>query len=181
VIARYAVLGIALVAMIGAPAQVQAEPDYGRPGVYVGAAFALGFDNFDTGPLDWETALGVDFWVGYRIIPNLAAELEIEYLAGFVPIVSGFNPSVDAVDFSVNVKAYLLTGRIQPFGLLGIGITDVFMREFVTDLDMHTTAFSGRFGGGVDMYVTENFSVGLLIPASCALAGELREFATSPQ
>jgi opacity protein-like surface antigen len=159
------VLVIALMGMLGFAAQVQAEPepDYGRPGFYLGAAFALGFENFDTGSSDvtFETAMGVDAWVGYRIIPNLAVELELEYLGGFSPAeIGGDMAHLDIFDLTTNVKGYVLTGRFQPFALIGIGMMDVSFTEAASGWDSHSQAFVGRFGIGMDFYVTENFSVG---------------------
>ena len=70
------VLAVAL--MIAAPAAAE-ESNYARTGPYVGTGFALGFDNFDgIGGLDLSTGLGFDIWGGFRIIPNLAVEAQIE-------------------------------------------------------------------------------------------------------
>jgi hypothetical protein len=156
VIVRVIVLGIALVAMMGAAAQAE-EDDFGRPGFYVGGAFALGLENFDAPDyIEFETAIGVDVWAGYRIIPYLAAELEVEYLTGF-GVVSGPDFNYDVFNLGANAKAYVLTGRVQPFALVGIGMTDLSVSEFSTD---HVQDFFTRFGLGVDIYITEHFSVG---------------------
>ena len=162
-IARTTVLGVALIVMIGAATQAQAErqaeDDFSSPGLYAGLGFAVGFENFDIlGSIDMGTPVGFDSWLGYRVIPNLAAELELGYLNGFE---SGQAPSslgLDVLAFTGNLKAYLLTGRVQPFVLVGIGLTDFILSAPRSD---HETDFAARFGGGIDVYLTESFALQL--------------------
>jgi hypothetical protein len=167
VIARTTVLGVALIVMIGAATQAQAEPqrqaedDFSSSGLYAGLGFAVGFENFDTVRSDLAgTPVGFDSWLGYRVIPNLAAELELGYLNGFEP--GGPGPSsvgLDVLAFTGNLKAYLLTGRVQPFVLVGIGLTDYIAS--VPGLTDHETELAARFGGGIDVYLTESFALQL--------------------
>ncbi len=148
-------LGFTLIAMIGIPASVQAEDDYDRPGFYLGAGLGLGFEQFEgTGGLDIDTGIGFDAWAGYRITPNFAAELQIEYIDRFdITGVEG-----NALAFTVNLKGYLTTGWVQPFAVVGIG----FLRAELEALgaSVSDTGVAARFGGGVDFYGSPNVSLG---------------------
>ena len=80
-------LGLALVATIGIPsragAEDEAESEESRSGPYFGAAFTVGFAQFDdNGALKFDTAMGANGWIGYRLFPRLAAEFQVEYLNG---------------------------------------------------------------------------------------------------
>jgi opacity protein-like surface antigen len=144
------VLGIALVAMIGTAAQ--AQEDFSRPGAYMGIGLALGVDAWDG--VDLDTPIGIDVLLGYRATPNMAVEAEIEYLNGFEPDGA---PSLDALTATANLKAYLPMDRFQPFALVGMGMTTYWISSF------SETAFSMRFGGGADYYLSENISLGVKI------------------
>jgi opacity protein-like surface antigen len=161
VITRITVFGIALVVMIGAAAQAQAQAqeDFSRPGFYVGTGLALGVEAWDdAGFLSAELPIGVDAWLGYRVMPNLAVEAEIEYLNGFDPK----GVSVDALTTTANLKAYLPIDRFQPFALVGIGVTTYFVSPDGFPFD-DRSAFSARFGGGADYYLTENIALGVRV------------------
>jgi opacity protein-like surface antigen len=64
---------------------------------------------------------------------------------------------------TINTKGYLLTGRVQPFVLVGVGAMSVrgdakdFGRGVKTSQDDgHLVA---RFGGGIDFYVNRHWVV----------------------
>ena len=148
---------LAAALMIAAPAAAE-NSYYARTGPYVGTGLALGFDNFDgVGNLDLSTGVGFDIWGGFRIIPNLAVEAQLEYIdrVNIGPL------ELDVFTFTANVKGYLLTGRIQPFLLAGIGAS-------VWDANAFSSAsgFSARFGGGVDFYLSERFDFALQMSTS---------------
>ncbi len=155
-------LGLTLIAMIGIPARVQAEEaedDYGRSGFYLGAGLGLGFEQFeDTGGLDIDTGIGVDVWAGYRMIPNVAAELQLEYIDRLDSSFGGVEFEGNVLTFTGNLKVYLTTGRVQPFAVVGIG----FLRLEVEALGVSEseTDFAARLGGGVDFYISPNLSLG---------------------
>jgi len=173
VIARITVLGFTLMAMIGAPVLVQAEAqpkyDFGRPGIYAGAGVTVGFENFDSpyfaadypGFDDYETPVGFDLWAGYRLIPNLALEVELGYLGGFD--LKGTHLKLDALTLTGNVKAYALTGRFQPFAVAGIGMLNWRGQDSsklsYNDANSSETDLAARFGAGIDVYLTEGFAL----------------------
>jgi opacity protein-like surface antigen len=173
VIARITVLGFTLMAMIGAPVLAQAEAppeyDFGRPGIYAGAGVAVGFENFDSpyfaedyaGFDDYDTPVGFDFWAGYRLIPNLALEVELGYLGGFD--LKRTHLKMDALTLTGNVKAYALTGRFQPFALAGVGMLNWRSEDSsapsYNESVSSETDLAARFGAGIDVYLTEGFAL----------------------
>ncbi len=116
--ARGLCLGLTLIVGIGISASSQAqEEDYGRSGPYLGLGMGFGWEQFEgTGGFsDFDSGIGLDGWAGYRIIPNFAAELQLEYLDRFNTSVMGVDIDTDVVVFTGNLKAYLMTGKVQPF------------------------------------------------------------------
>ena len=63
---------------------------------------------------------------------------------------------------TINTKGYLLTGRVQPFVLVGVGAMSVrgenspISSNKSSQDDGHLVA---RFGGGIDFYVTRHWVV----------------------
>jgi hypothetical protein len=202
--------------LIGLPlgALADGKPDYGRPGIYlgggmsVGAPTGMGYVDQMTAVLTIQrdqptefradSAVGANARVGYRIIPWVAVEAQLEWLPG--PDVKYFDDQkvVDSstLNASVNAKAYILPKeRFQPFLLFGAG----YMRN---DADLQSAydvivqlsggpnqgvtinpaliwygsqdvdGFAARFGGGLDAYFTEQvlFSVdaAYVLPTSSA-------------
>ena len=174
-IARITVLGFTLMAMIGAPVLAQAEAppeyDFSSPGIYAGAGVAVGFENFDSpdfaedyaGFDDYDTPVGFNLWGGYRLIPNLALEVELAYLGGFD--LKGTHLKMDALTLTGNVKAYVLTGRFQPFAVAGIGMLNWRGEDkdpaepSYHQLIASETDLAARFGAGIDVYLTESFAL----------------------
>ncbi len=152
-------LGFTLIAMIGIPASVQAEDDYGRSGFYLGVGLGLGWERFeDTGGFsDFYNGIGLDGWAGYRFDPHFAAELQLEYLDRFNTSFMGVNIDTDVLAFTGNLKAYPMTGRVQPFAVVGMG----FLRA--EGISASNTDFAARFGGGVDFYDSPNVSLGATV------------------
>lgn len=109
---------------------------------------------------DIETDIGAGFDVygGYRAHPNLALEAEFEMI-----------PSTDITSFGLtvadletwtvtgNLKAFALTGSIQPFGVVGLGVLHSKLRDSLgAGISESVSGFAVRVGAGVDVYSTEN-------------------------
>lgn len=194
-----AVLALTL-GSIPAPARSEGD-DYARRGLYLGAGASYIVNDFDlpeaTATSGGSTVhLGVhsgDSWgaegrVGYRVHPNVAVEGQLQYYDDFgidVQLAGGPNASrqvlsLDGASLMGNVKGYPLTGCIQPYGLLGIGLLWLRAEDTVgAGFTRDEVGFAGRIGAGVDGYVTRNLLLNL--EASCLVpSGDLRDFRAIP-
>ncbi len=80
-----------------------------------------------------------------------------------------FTLELESLVLTTNVKGHLLTGRYQPFVLLGVGfmrmenkaydISDVFVWERAPQLRERTVNVAFRYGAGLDFYLTRNVVV----------------------
>lgn len=134
---------------------------------------------------------GVNGVVGYRVEERVAFEVEAEWLSGSnkssldVEGSSGTHTiEIEEIwAITANVKIYPpLTGRFQPFGVVGLGLqnsrlevdmvtsglttTDegenvVVSADFQVRSRKNTLDGVVRLGGGIDMYATENVAVEL--------------------
>jgi opacity protein-like surface antigen len=150
---------ISLAALATAPSLAGAEEavDFGRTGGYVGGGLALGFDNFTGGGAgheDFSTGVGLDLWAGYRMLSTVALEAQVEYLGRF----DAGSRDTSTLAVTGNIKGYFSTGRLQPFGLAGLGIVHG-KSEGVGPSDSGT-GFAARIGAGLDYWLTSNISVG---------------------
>jgi len=140
------VLAMALFLPALCAAEEVADKDgYAHPGLYVGVGGVYVFEDFakdleDVG-VRRDNGGGVDVRAGYRFHPAVAAELAFNWLT----------PDVDAESIwtvTANGKLYstALTGRIQPYGILGVGV-----------ITSGRTNVIGRFGLGLETYITRHF------------------------
>jgi opacity protein-like surface antigen len=159
-----------------------AAPDFARPGWYVGAGFSVGFESFsgikeieeDIGlNVTVSEAFGVNGRAGYRLFPWLALEGQFEWFSSFKYTTEGFVPpgqtdpqdvtlmEIEDYTLTLNAKGYPLTGRVQPFGLIGLG--GMYARHtrnpllIAGDPTVDFGGFVARFGGGVDYYLDPNW------------------------
>lgn len=131
--------------------------------------------------------LGIGAVVGYRVTPNLAFEIEGEWLTGsnvssFTIENTGETGTAEVKDLwtiTANVRVYPLTGRLQPFGVFGLGAyhstldvrasttglttpTDgtppVVSADFEIDANESNLDGALRAGAGLDAYVTRHLA-----------------------
>jgi opacity protein-like surface antigen len=163
-----------------APGVAGAQPadDYARNGAYLGLAGSFGIytkaEDELPGDADVEEPLGLNARAGYRMHPHLAAEGEFEWLSEADVEISGFDVgTIEAWTLTANGKAYPLTGRVQPFALIGLGAM-LAEAEGGGGSEVES-GFAARFGAGVDVYITRNFlaafDVSYVLPT-----GDLEDF-----
>jgi len=136
----------------------------GDPGVYTFSLVNVDSDTF-----------GATGRAGYRCHPNISGEIQFEALANFDGSLMengtpsndsarNFDLELESLVFTNNVKGHLLTGRYQPFALLGLG----FMRMESKARDAtggtipgraaqqseRTVEVAFRYGAGLDFYLT---------------------------
>jgi opacity protein-like surface antigen len=108
--------------------------------------------------------------------PHVAAEMTFEWLNGFDPGYGGF-PGIDTWSLGVGLRAYLLTGRVQPYGLLGLGVAKGNVEKPSDDSTLQISGTGGelRLGGGVEVYLTDEvvLDLGLAYPFRM---GDLEDF-----
>jgi hypothetical protein len=131
--------------------------------------------------------LGFGAVVGYRVAPNAALEVEGEWLTGsnassFTIENTGDTGTAEVKDLwtiTANVRVYPLTGRLQPYGVFGLGVyhstldvrarttglttpTDgippVVSADFAIDSSESSLDGALRAGAGLDAYVTAHFA-----------------------
>jgi hypothetical protein len=154
------------------------DGQYAREGGYVGFGGAYVLENADTDDIekDLESDLAAagfpgtrvdvdvdDTWglnarVGSRFGSRFAmevvgdwfddADVDIDATAPAGRV--GGSAEVEAWALTYNLKGYLLTGRVQPFIVVGGGVLNI---DAESEDDY---GFSWRLGGGYDFYQTEN-------------------------
>ncbi len=135
-------------------AQQDAPPtvDYAHPGFYLSFLGLGAVELFDEpSGVEFSNGGGFNVRAGFRINPHFAAEMQFEYVEGF----SDGPIDIEIWNLMWNAKGYLLTGRLQPFALFGMGVMngDVSARGFSSDDD----DFAIRLAGGLDVYLTRSW------------------------
>jgi opacity protein-like surface antigen len=163
------------------PAAAESGPDYSRPGWYVGLGgfFAISDFERDTSDLDvvpeagppntdpkFGNSGGIDVRGGYRAFERWAFEFDYQWQSGFNSTSGSLinDVEIDTHLVSLNTKFYVLTGRIQPYALLGASVmifnTEIVDDDFKKPWDV-TAGFAPRFGLGIDYYLTPHWTLGL--------------------
>lgn len=139
---------------VAAPPEVVAAPPVGY--WYLGAGALFSIENFDC---DTDNAWGYNIRGGRRINDYVAVEAEWEHpVSNFDDSnkVDGFgrlNGDVEAWNLTANGKVYPITGRFQPYALVGAGYGQA-------DLPHDDNGgFIARFGLGLDVLITDNIGV----------------------
>ena len=130
------------------------------PGPYIGVGGQYAIELFD----DMENYTvgnsgGFQVNAGYRVIPNLAVEARYEHYNEFDLDTDGH---MNGWSVTANAKAFALTGRFQPYALVGLGYLSMEKDRMNpgSTYESDDAAFAMRFGGGMDAYITENISMG---------------------
>jgi len=154
--------------VVAGVAAAEKEPDtFARHGWYVGLSGLYAIENFDRA---FDDSAGVSGKLGYRVLPHLAAELRYEWLEGFdsngairefddpdLDLENG-DAEIDTHQATLAAKLFALTGRVQPYALLGAGVlvvnTELKASKFKKPYEVDV-GFAARFGAGVDLYASE--------------------------
>jgi opacity protein-like surface antigen len=197
--------GLGLTLLLSVPAA--AQEDYGRTGWYLGVSGTTAIftklddqlgsvppqfpdtapGQFPDVPIEAKPSLGVNARAGYRFLPHFAGEAHLEYLSGSMLAADTHRFQTDITELTAltltgDLKAYFLTGMIQPFALVGAG----WMKTWGTDkrifpkdicrgdvdnpdcnldypdpIDTFDSGGVARVGAGVDIFVTRHVTMGV--------------------
>jgi opacity protein-like surface antigen len=131
--------------------------------------------------VDVDALIGVSLGVGYRWHPRFATDLAFDWARGdsdldvtvVAPVQGVSTVQARFGTFTIwtltgDLKGYLFTGRIQPYGVVGLGVMRQELGDFAGGAaDVSRTGFAPRFGGGIDVYLTRavllNLDAGYLL------------------
>jgi opacity protein-like surface antigen len=145
----------ALLVFAGAGPALAEDNEWTRDGLYLALLASVAIhttERVDNRP-------GISGRCGYRFHPHFSGEVQFERIPARDIERGGTNVgNLKTVTATANAKGYLLTGRIQPYLLTGIGLMH-------SDLDVKVSAglsgtsddFLARFGGGVEFYILPEF------------------------
>lgn len=140
------------------PAPPEPEMDCARLGPYLGVGGVYAVELFDdNGSARTSNSGGYHVKAGYRFHPHAAVEARFEHYLQF-----DLDPgNIEAMSATINGKAFLLTGRWQPYALLGMGWIHGNGSAGNNPQAAHpSNGFAMRFGGGLDVCLTEHISMG---------------------
>ncbi|MFI5314544.1 MAG: outer membrane beta-barrel protein [Myxococcota bacterium] len=171
-----------LVAALSAQTARAGDDDpYNRPGGYMGVAASIGVglfagsvkDAFGSSDSSVGDSWGANARAGYRFNRFLAAEVEYEWMRDFsmnvenAPTVPNSSGSVNIgkvqeQTVTANLKVIAPYGAFQPYFLAGMGaIFPTVNKSDNINYNITNGAFAGRFGAGIDYWVTQNLSLNL--------------------
>ncbi len=141
-----------------------AAQDYTRDGWYVGARGLWGVEDFDARASADDT-WGADLYAGYRMGRNFAAEFEFEYFDGFdARLAPGNSGEYRLFSISLGMKVFPLARlfepnsiyqRVQPYVTAAPSWQWVQTRRFSKGgAGSDDGGFAGRFGAGLEIYLT---------------------------
>jgi len=148
--------------------------DYTRNGFHVSALGLVGIPTYDgaldgtfeaafpaAGSVDVGISGGFSIRAGYRLHPRFSTELGFEWIAPYKVEVGGDEVSeVSTWMFFVDTRIHVMTGRVQPFLLIGMGAyhLDFSLPPSATGA-IDATDFAPRLGGGLDYYFTQSIAL----------------------
>ncbi|MGH0033650.1 MAG: outer membrane beta-barrel protein [Myxococcota bacterium] len=155
--------GLALLAGLLVGLSAAAEPALAQqaPTIYSHNRYYLGISGltaFSTGRRagDLNPSTGVALRGGGRVHEHWAVEVQGEWNDRFDFDGDGHLTSWAA---TAAARGYVLTGRIQPYGILGAGVIEV--REMGGGSSTSDMGFVARGGFGVDYYLTRDLALSL--------------------
>lgn len=148
----------------GVAVPVWAQDGLGGNRAYLGGGLAYAvpnFSGFNDNTHEAESTFGFDLRAGHRW-RYVAAEVDFQYHTRFdLTVDDPRNPgrrkseTLKAFTLAPNVKVYPLSGRFQPYVLLGLGLQHTRTGSGLDDGE----AGVARFGGGFELYFVESLAV----------------------
>lgn len=155
-----------------------AASPYGGRAPYVSFGGVYATPNVQGVPGDVGDTGGYDIRGGYNVHEMAAVELHWQSMLNFSrdaqdPVTGQDEPSLEARMLSLNGRFSPLDGRIQPYGLIGMGWVNVQADKVANHT--HKSSFGMRFGLGVAAYLTERtglaLEAGYILPLTGNLGG----------
>ena len=137
-----------------------------RETMYIIGGGAWGCEDFSDTYRRTDDAVGLNASVGGRMLEHFAVEAQFEWFHDFrLQPPGSVTRSADTYAMFANLKAYPLKGRIQPYGLFGIGgliVNSLYFPDLQgTSSNEIQSGFAIRAGAGVEVYVSDHWFISL--------------------
>lgn len=109
----------------------------------------------------FDPGLGFSLGIGYRFHPNLAVEGSVDFFEGIHSDDTTPSSEGDILTFAGSIKGYLSTRRLQPYVLVGLGVTRARIDE--GPARYNRAGVSVLLGGGMDYYLLPGISLGIKV------------------
>lgn len=135
--------------------------DPSRSGVLFGIGAVLALDNFSGVGMSTDISGGFNAQVGYRFNRWFSSNLHVERYQQFDGHKDGSDVGeVNGWSIGLDGRGYILPGRVQPFGLIGIALLDMeTTNSTASNANKTDDGPALRFGAGVDVYATNRLIV----------------------
>jgi opacity protein-like surface antigen len=178
-----AALAVLVVSLASDAARAE-DDDFGRSGPYLAVGASRSIDLvepfLDGTPvldqIDISDSWGANGRIGYRLTSWFSLEAEYEWLEPFNVSLQGVHlGTLGAQSATGNLRFTLPLNRFQPYFLLGAGAIFLKVDDPLGVLSVDHSAFAGRVGLGIDVYLTRSFLLnagveGVLSPAEIRLS-----------
>ena len=168
---RNLLIALAATILLASSAAAQNRISYPKSYVQLAGLYGLCSWSGHNAPGDcgesFEKSFGFNFRGGVRLNRWIAFEGQVEWASGYdlkspasvsPPVLGLRSATLDSVAYTINARLYLTEGRIQPYAIAGIGGQNSWLDTNLGNSDTFTS-FIGRFGGGADLYLTENLAL----------------------
>jgi len=169
-------MAIQFISLVFLCANFSVAASAGAQGFDTRGAFLAGgvngsFEDFDTGALDFDDAVGFGVRGGYRFEDWIAAEFQYEWSGTFDG--NFLSSEIDLYYIGANARIYPVGVWIQPYALIGVGLLYGRLDTAIGDADETAAAF--RLGAGTEIPVFDRLR--LTLEASYVIpTGDLEDF-----
>jgi len=138
---------------------INAEAEVKEKGFYLGGGVAYAWENFDVEGVDFDDAWGLNAFAGYRLIRYIAFEGNFNCYDDFTLDLFGVDVQIWTLMLDVKAMYPVYNDRLVPYLRAGVGYMD--KEASAGSFETSDSDAAINLGGGIDYYVTDQFSLGL--------------------
>ena len=138
---------------------INAEAEVKEKGFYLGGGVSYALENFDVGEFGFDNAWGLNAFAGYRLMRYIAFEGNFNWYDDFTLDPLGVDIQIWTLMLDVKAMYPVYNDRLVPYLRAGVGYMD--KEGSVDSFQSNDTDAAINLGGGLDYYVTDQFSLGI--------------------
>ena len=138
---------------------INAEAEVKEKGFYLGGGVAYAWENFDVEGVDFDDAWGLNAFAGYKLIKYIAFEGNFNWYDDFTLDLFGVDIQIWTLMLDVKAMYPVYNDILVPYLRAGVGYMD--KEASAGSFEMSDSDAAINLGGGLDYYVTDQFSLGI--------------------